>query len=156
MHKNNIKYKFFWGGYFSNWYVLDFIVDGITYNCGEQYMMYQKALTFNDTETANKIMEEIVPSEQKKLGRKVKNFNEKIWNQVKYNLVKKGLREKFTQHQHLKNYLLQYKNFEIVEASPYDRIWGIGYDSKEAFDNIDDWGENLLGKILTELAQEIK
>lgn len=154
--KKNIKYKFFWGSYFSNWYILDFEVDGITYNCGEQYMMYQKALTFNDIETANMIMIEVVPSKQKKLGRQVKNFNQKLWDKVKYDLVKKGLRKKFTQHEHLRKYLLQYKNFQIVEASPYDRIWGIGYDSKNALENIDNWGENLLGKILTDLAQEIK
>ena len=59
---NGINYMFFWGGMFSNWYISDdqFTVDGITYNCGEQYMMYQKAMTFNDKETAKKILDEIV------------------------------------------------------------------------------------------------
>lgn len=153
---NGVDYMFFWGGIFSNWYVSDFTVDGITYNCGEQYMMHMKALTFNDFETADKIMEEYVPSEQKKLGREVKNYKESVWDIIRYELIKKGLKEKFTQSNNCKSYLLKYKNCQIVEASPKDRIWGIGYDSYSALDNIDDWGQNLLGKILTELANEIK
>ena len=155
---NGINYMFFWGGMFSNWYISDdqFTVDGITYNCGEQYMMYQKAMTFNDKETAKKILDEIVPSEQKKLGRLVKNYHDSTWNRVRYNIVKRGLFAKFSQNENLKEYLLKYKGYQIVEASPYDRIWGIGYYEQDAINNINNWGENLLGKILTELAQEIK
>lgn len=153
---NGVNYMFFWGGIFSNWYVSDFIVDGITYNCGEQYMMYQKAMFFNDVETANEILEEIIPGEQKALGRKVKNYSDSKWSKVRYDIVKKGLREKFKQSLICKTYLLKHKDYQIVEASPKDAIWGIGYDSYSAIENIDDWGENLLGKILTELAQEIK
>jgi ribA/ribD-fused uncharacterized protein len=96
-HKGK-KYKFFWGGIFSNWYISDFIVDGITYNCGEQYMMYQKAIFFNDIKTANKILEEVVPNEQKKLGRQVKNYSDSKWSKVRYDIVKKGLKEKFTHY----------------------------------------------------------
>ena len=155
---NGIKYMFFWGGMFSNWYVSDdqFTIDGITYNCGEQYMMYQKAMTFNDKETAKKILDEIVPSEQKKLGRLVKKYNDSTWNRVRYNIVKIGLKEKFSCNKNLKEYLLKYRGYQIVEASPYDRIWGIGYYEQDAIKNIDNWGENLLGEILTELSQEIK
>lgn len=153
---NGVNYMFFWGGIFSNWYIADFTVDGITFNCGEQYMMYQKAMFFNDTETANKILEEIVPSEQKLLGRLVKNYSDSKWSKVRYDIVKKGLRAKFTQDTFCKNFLLKHKGYQIVESSPKDRIWGIGYDSYSAIANIDDWGQNLLGKILTELLQEIK
>ena len=153
---NGVKYKFFWSGIFSNWYISDFTVDGITYSSGEQYMMYQKAMTFNDIETAEKILDEILPNVQKFLGREVRNFDPTVWNKVKYKLVKKGLKEKFSQHENLKAYLLKHKDCQIVEASPEDRIWGIGFYANLAIDNIDNWGENLLGKILTELAQEIK
>jgi len=153
---NGVNYMFFWSGIFSNWYVSDFIVNGITYNCGEQYMMHQKALTFNDKKTAKEIMEELMPNLQKQLGRKVKNYNDSVWNRVRYDVVKKGLREKFKQNENSKAYLLKYKDYQIVEASPYDRIWGIGYYEQDAIKNFDNWGENLLGKMLTELAQEIK
>ena len=68
----------------------------------------------------------------------------------------KGNYAKYTQNEDLKTKLLATGATKLVEASPYDRIWGIGYDSYSAIENIDDWGQNLLGKILTELAQEIK
>lgn len=153
-HKN-IKYKFFWNGEFSNWHPSIFTIDEITFNCGEQYMMFTKAMVFKDIDSAYKILKEKNPELQKKLGRKVRNFNVDVWDEVKYELVKKGLREKFIQNPELKNYLLKHKDCQIIEASPYDRIWGIGYLWNYAIDNIDDWGENLLGKMLTELASEL-
>jgi hypothetical protein len=147
-------YAFFYNGPFSNWFPSEFIVDGIKYNCGEQYMMHKKALFFKDDEVAKMIMQTARPEKQKELGRSVKNYNEDAWNKVRYELVKKGLREKFSQNIELKKILLSHKQFVIVEASPFDRIWGIGYGNKDAINNINNWGENLLGKILTELANE--
>jgi len=148
------KYTFFWNGIFSNWHKAFFTVDGITFNCGEQFMMYKKAITFNDYETAEKVLIEQYPRNQKKLGRLVKNFNAKTWSNLCYNIVKDGLREKFNQNPEMKAYLLSCKDTIIVEASPEDKIWGIGYGEWEALDNIDNWGENLLGRMLTELANE--
>jgi hypothetical protein len=148
----NNKYKFFWKGQFSNWYLSDFTVNNIIFNCGEQYMMYAKAIFFNDIDTSRQILRTNIPAEQKALGRKVKNYDDSAWNEVRYDLVKKGLIEKFKQNEALSKYLNQYKNYELVEASPYDRIWGIGYSESDAMDNIDNWGTNLLGKILTEIA----
>ncbi len=149
------KLKFFFNGEFSNWFPAKFTVDGITYNCGEQYMMHQKALFFNDTFTAKKIMESPSPRMQKAFGRKVNNFVNASWDAVKYNLVKRGLREKFTQNPELKELLLQFKGHTFVEASPYDKVWGIGFEQRYAMKNYDHWGQNLLGKILTELSQEL-
>jgi len=146
---------FFWNGVFSNWHESHFEVDGVKYNCGEQYMMHQKAMTFNDQETANKILQAQSARRQKELGREVRNFNLAKWDLVKYELVKKGLREKFNQNPQLKKQLLKYKGFQIVEASPDDTIWGIGFFECEAIQNIKNWGENLLGKILTELTLEL-
>jgi hypothetical protein len=147
-------YAFFYNGPFSNWFPSEFTVDGIKYNCGEQYMMHMKALFFKDEETAKMIMQTTRPEKQKELGRSVKYYNDNTWSKVRYELVKKGLREKFSQNKDLKNFLLSYREFIIVEASPYDRIWGIGYDDRSAINNIKDWGENLLGKILNELVNE--
>jgi len=147
-------YAFFYNGPFSNWFPSEFTVDGIKYNCGEQYMMHMKALFFKDEETAKMIMQTTRPEKQKELGRSVKYYNDNTWSKVRYELVKKGLREKFSQNKDLKNFLLSYREFIIVEASPYDRIWGIGYDDRSAINNIKDWGENLLGRILNELVNE--
>lgn len=152
---NGIKYMFFWGGCLSNWYISPFIVNGIEYNCGEQYMMHQKAILFNDKQTASEIMKAYVPKKQKELGRKIKNFDTVVWDSVKYNIVKAGLLEKFKQNEDLKLFLSANKGCQMVEASPFDRIWGIGFNEMDAIDNINMWGENLLGKILTEISKEI-
>jgi ribA/ribD-fused uncharacterized protein len=150
------KYKFFWGGNFSNWAYSEFVLDDIKFYCGEQYMMYKKAMLFNDKKIASQILDlKYNPKEQKKLGRKVKSFNNKIWDERKYNIVKTGLKEKFLQNEDLKKELLSFKGYDFVEASPYDNIWGIGFDEKHALYNIEHWGENLLGKIITELSNEL-
>lgn len=148
-------YKFFWNGVFSNWHKHDFWYKGICFNCAEQAMMYHKAMLFNDQITATLILNAEHPKYQKALGRKVKNFNSEKWDKVKYDLVKDILKSKFTDNLPLLNQLLAYKGYLFVEASPFDRIWGIGYEEKDAIQNIDNWGENLLGKILTELSNEL-
>lgn len=149
------KYYFFWKNKLSNWTPSIFVVNNITYNCGEQYMMHQKALYFNDIEIANQIMNETDPRTIKDLGRKVRNYVDSEWNAVRYDIVKAGLYQRFNQNQQLKNFLVSKKDYILVEASPFDKIWGIGYDEEHALDNIDNWGQNLLGKILTELANEL-
>lgn len=151
------KYKFFWksDSPFSNWYPAKFKLNGVTYQNSEQYMMYQKAVGFGDMDIARQILRADTPKEQKALGRKVKGFDPKVWDDIKYDLVKTGLRAKFTQDENLKDELLKYKGWQFVEASPEDRIWGCGYHQNDALKNIDNWGENLLGKILTELTEEI-
>jgi len=149
------KCYFFWGGPFSNWATSFFTVGGFEYNCGEQFFMHQKAITFKDYDTAGKILREGDPREQKALGRTIKGFVPEVWDNVKYEIVKHGLRQKFLQNEDLKEFLISHKSDYIVEASPEDRIWGIGYFEKDALKNRDNWGENLLGKILTELALEI-
>jgi len=149
------QYRFFWKNKLSNWNIAQFTVDGIIFNCGEQYMMYQKAILFKDFETASEILEIENPKDIKDLGRKVKNFNSAIWDKHKYDLVKKGLKERFLQVDNVRELLLKDKGKKFVEASPFDRIWGIGFDEEHAMDNIDNWGENLLGKILTEISNEI-
>ncbi|MCK9576358.1 MAG: NADAR family protein [Candidatus Pacearchaeota archaeon] len=151
---NSEKYFFFWKHRIANWTITKFIAKGVTYNCGEQYMMHQKALFFNDKETAVKIMATKVPREQKDLGRQVKGFNESAWDKVKFQLVKEGLKARYEQDPELKQFLIERKHLQFVEASPFDRIWGIGYDANNAIANIDNWGENLLGKVITELAKE--
>lgn len=148
------KYHFFWKSKLSNWTTSYFTVNNIKYCCGEQYMMHSKAILFKDFEIASKILLETNPRIIKGLGRLVKNFNNKIWNDKKYEIVKYGLQKRFEQDSEFHNELLKYKSKILVEASPYDRIWGIGYSKEHALDNIANWGENLLGKILTEICNE--
>jgi ribA/ribD-fused uncharacterized protein len=114
-------------------------------------MMAGKARLFGDVETEAKIMKTTDPRTIKKLGRAVKNFDEKKWNEHKYKIVLAGNIFKFSQNPELKKWLLDTGNKTIVEASPYDKIWGIGYGAKNAMDNMDKWGLNLLGKAVQEV-----
>ncbi len=129
-------------GCFSNFYPCKFTWQGIEFNCSEQAFMWAKATYFNDTETANQILLETDPKKIKKLGRKVKNFDEDKWADVRYRFMLTINRVKYTQNEDLRNILLSTGKATIVEDSPFDYIWGTGRD---------DSGQNLLGKILMEL-----
>lgn len=155
MNNEEIKYHFFLNGKLSNWYDSEFTINELKFSCIEQYMMYMKAVTFGDSEIADKIKSELNPSKQKELGRHVNNYNDSIWSTTRYDIVKKGIIEKFKQNKNLGEYLKNLKGYSIVEASPYDRIWGIGFEEDNALENIDNWGQNLLGKILTDLANNL-
>ncbi|BCO16270.1 NADAR family protein_gp217 [Bacillus phage vB_BceM_WH1] len=148
-----MNYTFFWGGIFSQWHKSKFEVDGITFNCAEQYMMYQKALLFGDEEVAKKILTKSNPRDQKDLGRKVKGFVEETWNKHAKEIVYKGNYAKFTQNPELLKGLKATGQTLLVEASPHDDIWGIGLDEKTARKTPEkDWkGTNWLGEVLTNL-----
>lgn len=112
--------------------------------------MYHKAILFSDQEIADKIALEPKPSKQKALGRKVKGFDHGKWNAKREEIVEDGNWWKFTQPKEgdMRELLLKTGDRLLVEASPYDRIWGVGYSAANAEANREDWGENLLGKAL--------
>lgn len=150
------EFAFFWNGPFSQWHPAKFVVDGKEYNCAEQYMMAEKARLFGDVATEKLIMNASTPREQKALGRKVKNFNVGVWEKVAKDIVYKGNHAKFTQNRKLKEELLATVG-TLVEASPYDTIWGIGLreDDPKALSR-DTWrGTNWLGEVLTKLRKDL-
>lgn len=154
------KFIFFYKENLSQWgkvYMTDPITN-IRYSSCEQYMMANKALLFNDKETYNKIMKTDNPKIQQDLGRIVNNFDSNIWDAKKYEIVKSGNILKFTQNEYLKKQLLSYpKKCSFVEASPFDRVWGIGL-SQDDFDADyeEHWlGQNLLGEVITEVRDGI-
>jgi predicted NAD-dependent protein-ADP-ribosyltransferase YbiA (DUF1768 family) len=132
-------------------------------------MMHQKALLFNDTQTAAKILKAgLHPRKVKALGRAVENFDEKIWNENRGRIVREGSMAKFTLAvseeglrlgsgengdligMSLRDLLLSTGDRELVEASPYDSIWGVGFAPGTAAQNREHWGLNLLGIALME------
>jgi len=154
---NTEKFTFFWNGPFSQWEPCEFEIDGITYNCAEQYMMAEKARLFGDEDTLSRIMEAEHPREQKKLGRLVKGFNSDRWNARAREVVYEGNYAKFTQNPELLEKLLATKGTTLVEASPYDCIWGIGLreTDKNAKDRSKWRGTNWLGETLTGLREDL-
>lgn len=138
---------------FSQWYDVCFEVNGVQYHTTEQYMMASKARLFGDDDVLKLIMNATTPSEYKKLGKKVKGFDSALWDEKKQNIVVEGNKAKFCQNINLKEYLLSTGNAILVEASPYDAIWGIGMNKNQALNSsVEDWkGENLLGCALMEV-----
>ena len=141
-------------GIFSNWYTCTFKDNsGRQFNCTEQFMMYYKAKLFKDFEIAEKIMSTTDQKTMKDLGRQVHNFDEAVWNKVKYAIVYQANFFKFTQNPDLEEALLATSGKVLVEASPYDKIWGVGMSASnnDILDTHKWRGENLLGKILMHL-----
>ncbi len=155
-----MDYIFFYGhndenGYLSNFSRQPFIENKQIFDTVERYMHYKKALLFNDTEIADNIIKSKTPYDAKQLGRKVKNFDNKLWDDNKVNIVKTGIRLKFEQNFVISQMLVATGQKHLVEASNSDRIWGIGYSSKNALQNLNSWGQNLLGKILMDIRSEL-
>lgn len=134
-------------GYLSNWYLSDFCVDNIQYSSMEQYMMYQKALLFDDREIARQILDITNVGKIKALGRSVKNYEDMIWNGMRQLIVYQGLFEKFLQNIELREKLLATQDHILAECAVQDQIWGIGLSMKdERRFNLGEWqGQNLLG-----------
>jgi ribA/ribD-fused uncharacterized protein len=141
---------------FSQWHPCRFVVDGRAFNCAEQFMMHGKAMLFGDEATAAKILASDAPKTHKALGRKVTPFDDATWKASREAIVRAGSRAKFTQNPHLLEQLLA-THGTLVEASPFDRIWGIGLRATDprAQDPKTWRGQNLLGTILTELRDEL-
>ena len=119
-------------GYLSNWYLSEFKVDSIQFSSMEQYMMYKKAISFEDTEIAKKILKTKDVSGIKALGRQVSNYNDTYQNGVRQIIVYKGLIAKFSQNDDLKKRLLNTGNDIFVECAVQDKIRGIGLSMKDA------------------------
>lgn len=145
-------YLLFWDGPYSQWYPSDFVFMNKKFTCAEQAMMYHKASVFGDYDTAVEILATDNPRTQKALGRQVKNFDEQVWDAVRLSIVRLISREKFSQNEDLKTMMMDHydKGLTLVEASPYDKIWGIGLgENHPDATNPQKWqGKNLLGEAL--------
>ena len=161
---NKVRYLFFWGHTakggsvvgkecLSQWYEADFCVDDIHYPTAEHYMMAEKARLFDDNVALMKILESTSPAEAKKLGRTVKGYQDDIWKKHRFDFVVRGNQAKFSQNQQLKEFLINTGDNILVEASPRDRIWGVGMgQSNPDAENPSKWrGLNLLGFALMEV-----
>lgn len=163
-----LKFLFFWGhqpqrdgsigaGCLSQWWRAPFNVDGRTYVTAEHWMMWSKAMLFSDSETAAKILTSGHPSQAKALGRQVKRFDQTVWDAERFGIVVAGTVAKFSQHSDLRGFLLGTQKRVLVEASPVDRIWGIGLaaDNPKAAHPGQWRGLNLLGFALMHAREQL-
>lgn len=151
------KHVFFYRAKLGQWTIAPMMIEGIRYNCCEQYMMHQKALLFGDKRKAEVILRVALPKAQKDLGRQVHNFDSKVWDENAKRIVYEGNFAKFTQYKDLRELLLSFGERKFVEASPTDLIWGVGFEANDPMiDDESNWkGKNWLGEVLTELRDDL-
>ncbi|WP_216589199.1 NADAR family protein [Streptomyces brasiliscabiei] len=153
-----IKYLHFWGhrplpdgrigaSCLSQWWPSPFTVDGVEYATAEHWMMASKARLFGDTEAERKAVAAAGPAQAKKIGRLVRGFDDAVWERERFAVVAEGSFHKFAADADLRAFLLGTGDRVLVEASPLDRVWGIGLaaDDERASDPARWRGPNLLG-----------
>ena len=158
------EYVFFYKDWLSNYQRTKFDIEwkGVkyTFTSTEQGFMYIKAITFGDNVTAQKILNTDDPNRCRKLGRQVKGYNDAEWAKIRYDVFYTLNWAKYTQDKKLQEKLLdpQFDGKKFVEASPIDKIWGIGYAEDNPNIEFTDmyWGKNYLGRILTNIRKRLK
>lgn len=132
---------------FSQWWPAPFTVDGITYPTAEHWMMVGKARMMDDEAMVEKILADPDPATAKLLGRHITPWDEAAWVGIRLDVVAQGNFHKFYQNKALGDFLVGTGNAVIAEASPNDKIWGIGMkaDDPRALRPIQWDGLNLLG-----------
>ncbi|HEY4455485.1 MAG TPA: NADAR family protein [Pseudonocardiaceae bacterium] len=159
-----MKYLFFWGhqpdrdgsvgkGCLSQWWPAPFTLDGRTFATAEHYMMWGKAMLFDDETSAERILAATHPKQAKDLGRGIADFDDQRWVEHRYQIVVAGNLGKFAQNPDERDFLLKTGDRMLVEASPVDAVWGIGLaaDDPRAQDPATWLGQNLLGRALVEV-----
>lgn len=163
------RYLLFWGhrppvaggvgkGCLSQWWPAPFTVGGLVYPTAEHFMMVSKALLSGDADAAVQIRQAPDPGAAKALGRQVRGFDEQRWAKQRFEVVVTGNMAKFSQHPDLQRFLLATGDQVLVEASPLDRVWGIGLaaDDERAASPHTWHGLNLLGFTLMEVRHRLK
>jgi len=135
------KYVFFWRHTsedatlgkecLSQWYPSPFEAYGHQFLTAEHFMMYRKAVLFEDDVTARRILQAETPNAVKALGRTVRGFDETVWQSHRFDVVAEGSLRKFTANPELRQYLLGTKDHVLAEASPTDCVWGIGLTAED-------------------------
>jgi len=148
---------YFWSSELSNWFNCTFKYKGHTFKNSEQAFMWEKAMYFNDITIANEILKEPNPRRNKELGRSVKNFNPDAWLKTSMRYMVDVNYAKWTSTDKLKKLLISTNPKIIVEASPYDTIWGIGlhWNDDDVLDEKKWKGTNWLGKALMEVRTKL-
>ncbi|MER5256846.1 MULTISPECIES: NADAR family protein [unclassified Streptomyces] len=164
-----VRFLHFWGhtprrdgtlgaSCFSQWWQSPFTVDGVEYGTAEHWMMAAKARLFSDPEAETAVLTARTPAEAKKAGRLVRGFDGAVWERERFGIVVEGSVHKFASTDALRSFLVGTGERVLVEASPVDRIWGIGLAADdEAAQDPERWrGLNLLGFALMEARDRLR
>ncbi|NHI06851.1 hypothetical protein STPH2_2214 [Streptomyces sp. KO7888] len=164
-----IKYLCFWGhrplpdgrlgpSCLSQWWPSPFTVAGVEYTTAEHWMMAGKARLFGDADAERRVLAAAHPAGAKKAGRLVRGFDEAVWERERFRIVVEGSVHKFASDPALRAFLLHTGDRVLVEASPVDRVWGIGLAADDAAaTDPERWrGPNLLGFALMAARERLR
>ncbi|MET7740748.1 NADAR family protein [Streptomyces sp. NPDC005385] len=164
-----VKYLPFWGhrpradgqvgsSCLSQWWPSPSVTEGVAYATAEHWMMAAKARLFGDAEAERRAVEAASPALAKKAGRLVRGFDDAVWERERFGIVVEGSVHKFAAHADLREFLLGTGDRVLVEASPLDRVWGIGLAATdEGASDPRRWrGGNLLGFALMEARERLR
>jgi ribA/ribD-fused uncharacterized protein len=149
-------------GFLSQNYDSPFSVPGpdgssLRFQTAEHFVAYSKAMLFGDSDRAHRIYHTLDPQEARQIGMGVSFFDKSIWDENKARIVEESVRYKFRANEDLAESLAQTLDRDLVKVGAGDHIWGIGIDKQEALLRPrDEWGQNLLGKILMNMRDEIR
>lgn len=156
-------YLMFWNprgpvGCLSQWWPAPFTLDGVRYPTAEHAMMAGKARLFGDDDALARILASDDPAEAKAAGREVRGYDTAVWSTRRYDVVVAANVAKFGQDPSLRAFLDRTGDAVLVEASPEDRIWGIGLDAADpsAASAVNWPGLNLLGFALTDARDALR
>ncbi len=141
----------------SQWAETPFELDGVRYRTAEHYMMAEKARLFGDAARLAEIVASSTPGAAKAAGRGVVGFDEARWVEHRFDIVVRGNVAKFGATRELRTWLVGTAPRVLVEASPRDRVWGIGRVATDpaAVDPTQWRGLNLLGFALMEARRQL-
>ena len=150
-------FTFFWKHRLSQWHRAPFVAGGVAFTHAEQYMMYAKAMLFGDRDAAARILAAETPREHQAVGREVRGFDESVWALFREGIAFAGNYARFGQNPDQRELLFSTRRTTLVEASPHDRVWGIGLaaDDPRAADRSQWLGLNLLGEALTRVREAL-
>ena len=150
-------FTFFWKHRLSQWHRAPFVAGGVAFTHAEQYMMYAKAMLFGDRDAAARILAAETPREHQAVGREVRGFDESVWALFREGIAFAGNYARFGQNPDQRELLFSTRRTTLVEASPHDRVWGIGLaaDDPRALDRSQWLGLNLLGEALTRVREAL-
>ncbi|WJV45863.1 NADAR family protein [Streptomyces flavofungini] len=167
--RGRVEYLRFWGhaprrdgtlgaGCLSQWWPSPFTADGVEYATAEHWMMAAKARLFDDADAERAALSARTPAEAKRAGRLVRGFDDEVWERERFGIVVEGSVRKFSSDDALRAYLVGTGERVLVEASPVDRVWGVGLAADDP--RIEDparWrGLNLLGLALMEARERLR
>ncbi len=131
--------------YLSNFYRVPQVLmsHGIHYRYKSNEHFYQASKAIDQADH-DRIASAWTPLAAKRRGRSLRTFGfRNDWTEARVDVMRRGLRAKFTQNHELKCKLLTTGTAILQEDSPTDLFWGRR-------------GKNMLGRLLMELREELR